>query len=128
MNGPSAICSTCGATGNPKGTPPPMHLRALFKTVLEIVRQQGGPVLIVCAPTVPRSYVLRCMREGDNATEAEINAITFAIPQALPRNGPFKAVFIDQDITDETTRKNCLDLKERPPPPSVWEWLRKPGI
>jgi len=126
MGGPGAICSSCGAMGNPHGIPAPPHMKPLIGEVLESRRKTGGPVLLVYAPTISRAFVLRVMREQGNATEAEIEGITFAIPDNLPRGMAFKTAFIDPDVNDPKVKEWVETCLERPPGPSIWERIRNP--
>lgn len=128
MQGPSAICSACGAMGNPKGTPPPVHLRALCEQVIKARRETKGKILLVCNPIIPRPYFLRLFREG-GANEVEVNGITMAVPQSLPKGMSFDETFLDPDVNDPAVAEYLAMVKVVPSGRStVYDWLRKPGL
>ncbi len=126
MPGKEAICGACGAMGNPHGTPPPPERMTLVKEALEARRRTGGPVLLVCASSVPRPFYLRALRENYSASEAEVQGIIFAVPENLPVNQEFKAAFVDPILTDPQLRATVASFVEGARP-SGHEWRRKPA-
>lgn len=127
MRGKDAICGSCGAMGNPHGIPYPPERRQTILAALTARREKGSPVLLVLPGSVPRPYVLRVLRENYSATEAEIDGIVMAIPEALPISMEFKAAFLDPELTDPQLKSTVASFVEGARP-SVYEWLRKPAV
>jgi hypothetical protein len=101
----------------------------LCQEALTSRREKQGPVLLVCKATIPLAYIRRVFRENLQATEVDIKDILLATPTTLPPRGTkLLAAFIDRDIGDPSVRELVDSMVCQGPPPSVWEWLKRPVV